>query len=177
MDWIAKVTWASEERLLAEMASWEPLPDQSDPRWDALTSASDDLWAGSERVIAAAEASGEHGWLRVAVKVFEHASDWDLHGAMQSIRHGPEKAYMGVPDGIATFARELEQLTRHHRAGTRLWTVRELGILRQLTSLPFLVDRLHDEHPSVAREAVSSIRMLAQVHPTAAALLADLLAD
>jgi hypothetical protein len=171
------VTWASEERLLADMAGWEPLPDQSDPRWDALTPEGDRLWAESERVIAAADASGEHGWLRVAVKVFEHASDWDLHGGMQSIRHGPEKAYMGVPDGIATFARELEPLTRHHRAGTRLWTVWELGILRELTSLPFLVDRLHDEHPAVAREAVRSIQMLAQDHAAAAALLPELPSD
>ena len=114
-------TWASEEHLLAEMETWEPLPDQTDGRWDAEKPESDQLWADVDRVLAAADAAGEHGWLRVAVRVFEHATDWDLHGAMQSIRHGPERAYLAVPDGIKLFAERLEALSRSQRAGTRMW--------------------------------------------------------
>jgi hypothetical protein len=163
-----RVTWKTEDQLLAEMAAWEPLPDEADPRWETASPGSDELWANTERLLAAADATGDRGWLRVAVSVFEHAADWDLHGAMQSIRHGPERAFMAVPDGIGTFARELEALSRHPRAGTRLWTVRELGILRQLSSLPHLLDRLEDQHPAVASEAINSLHMLAQNHPDAA---------
>jgi hypothetical protein len=160
--------WETEDQLLAEMTSWEPLPDEADPRWEAVSPGSDELWANSERLLAAAKASGDHGWLRVAVRVFEHAADWDLHGAMQSIRHGPERAFIAVPAGIGTFARELEALSQHARAGTRLWAVRELGILRQLSSLPYLLYRLEDQHPAVASQAVDSLHMLAQDHPEAA---------
>ena len=169
--------WETEDQLLAEMTSWKPLPGEADPRWDAVSPGSDELWANSERLLAAAEASGDLRWLRVAVRVFEHAADWDLHGAMQGIRHGPERAFLAVPDGIGTFARELEVLSQHPRAGTRLWTVRELGILRQLTSLPYLVDRLEDRHPAVASEAVNSLAMLAQDHPEAAVAVSRVTGD
>ena len=166
------MTWEVEDELLAEMATWEPLPSESDPRWDDESRESDELWAHADRVLAAARMAGERGWLRVAVRGFEYAADWDLHGGMQGIRHGPEKAFMAVPDGLATFARELEPLSRHPRAGTRLWTVRELGILRQVSSLPYLMGRLDDEHAGVAAEALNSLHMLAQEHPEAAAEVA-----
>jgi hypothetical protein len=154
---------ATETELLAAMATWEPLPDQGDPRWE---SDSDDggVWAASDRLRAAADASGANGWREVAVRVFEHAADWDLHGAMQGIRHGPEKAFTGK-DGGREFAMRLGPLTQHERPGTRLWVARELGILRQLGSLPLLVSLLDDPHPSVATEARFSIEMLAQRHP------------
>jgi hypothetical protein len=154
------------------MATWEPLPDEDDVRWesDAPTGA---VWAASERLQEAADASGANGWREVAIRVFEHASDWDLHGAMQGIRHGPEQAFAGA-DGDAEFAARLELLTRHARAGTRLWVARELGILRQLSSLASLVDLLDDQNLRVATQARSSIEMLAQRHPNAAQVLSDL---
>ena len=52
--------------------------------------------------------------------------------------------------------------------------VRELGILRELSSLPYLLERTRDPNPDVAAEAVDSIDMLAQEHPEAAAALAHL---
>jgi hypothetical protein len=145
------------------MDTWVPLPEEDDPRWDDV----DDAWADAERLIAASSASGAHGWRRVAVRVFEHAADWDLHGMMQSIRHGPERAFGASERAHEEFARRLEPLSTHGRAGTRLWVVRELGILRQLSSLPYLVWRSRDLHPAVAEEALLSIEMLGQCHPTA----------
>jgi hypothetical protein len=153
------------------MQSWEPLQDETDRRWRARTPDSDELWAGAERLIAAADAAGERGWLRVAVRVFEHAADWDLHGMMQGIRHGPERAFMAVPDGLSRFAHDMEALSIHPRAGARLWAVRELGILRQSSSLAFLLERLDDPHPAVAAEALTSLEMLAQVHIEVAEML------
>jgi len=163
------VAWVDESELLDAMAAWEPLPDQRDPRWD---SQSDDggVWAAADRLREAADASGDNQWHEAAIAVFEHASDWDLHGAMQGIRHGPERAFSG-PEGEREFATRLEPVTQHARAGTRLWVARELGILRQLSSLPSLVRLLGDPHRSVAEQARTSIEMLAQRHPEAAAAL------
>ena len=155
--------WSAEVQLLAEMDTWAPLPDENDPLWDDA----DDAWADAERLIAAAYASGAHEWRRVAVRVFEHAADWDLNGMMQSIRHGPEQAFGVSEQASEEFARRLEPLSTHARAGTRLWVVRELGILRQLSSLPYLVWRTRDQHPAVAEEALLSIEMLGQCHRAA----------
>ncbi|GIG21587.1 hypothetical protein Cch01nite_23110 [Cellulomonas chitinilytica] len=154
--------WTREDDLLAEMSFWVPLPDEADPRWDD----EDDAWADAARLLSAADASGEHGWQEVAVRVYEHAADWDAHGMMQGIRHGPERAFPGEP-GSAAFARRLEPLTEQVRTGTRLWAVRELGILRQLSSLPSLLDRTQDPSPAVAAAAVVSVEMLGQRHPLA----------
>jgi hypothetical protein len=173
--------WQTEDELLADLHSWSPLPDEADPRWhaltpdgDALTPEGDALWTAAQRLLDAADAAGERGWLRVAVRVFEHAADWDLHDMMQGIRHGPERAFLAVPDGTPRFAHELEALSHHPRSGTRLWTVRELGILRQRSSLGFLLERIDDPHPAVAQEALTSLEMLAQVHTAVAEMLARL---
>jgi hypothetical protein len=157
------MAWATERALLDALDRWMPLPDENDPRWDS----DQDAWADAERLIAAADEAGEHLSRRAAVKVFEHAAAWDLHGMMQSIRHGPERAFPDSDLGSQEFATMLEPLTTHDRDGTRWWVVRELGILRQLSSLPYLLARVRDENPNVAEEALASIEMLGQVHPAA----------
>ncbi|MFC6006301.1 HEAT repeat domain-containing protein [Angustibacter luteus] len=153
--------WANEAELLAALSTWEPLPDEDDPRWD-----DDEVWRDAERLIQAADAAGDAGWREAAVRVFEHAADWDLNGMMPHIRHGPERAYP-EDSGSQEFAHRLEQLAGHVRAGTRLWIVRELGLLRQLSSLPVILERLTDPHPRVADTAVDSLHMLAQVYAEA----------
>jgi HEAT repeat protein len=88
---------------------------------------------------------------------------------MQSVRHGPERAA-----GPAALAALLEPLAGHPRAGTRLWSVRELGILRQRSSLESLIDALDDGDEQVRVEARRSLEMLAQVDPDAADVVAGL---
>ena len=156
------MTWANESDLLAEMDSWTPLPGEDDPRWDQADPPGP-LWQQAQRLLDAAYACGERRWQRAAVRVFEFAADWPLHGMMQSLRHGPERAF-GGPGGSAELARLLEPLTRHPRAGTRLWVAAELGILRQVDSLPALVALTEDELGEVADEARLAIAMLAQEH-------------
>lgn len=159
------MAWTSEQELLTAMDKWIPLPNEGDSRWDR----DDDAWADADRLIAAADAAGTHMWREVAVRVFEHAADWDLNGMMQSIRHGPERAFAPDDAGSAEFAARLEPLAVHERTGTRLWVVRELGILRQLSSLPVLVECARDPRTRVAKEAMASIGMLGQNHPAAKA--------
>jgi hypothetical protein len=155
--------WGSEGELLDEMASWEPLPDEDDPRWET-DDATSGVWAQLSRLLAAAGAAGAQRWRRVAIEVFRHAASWDVHGAMLDLRHGPEQAFLD--DGSA-FARSLEPLTRSSRAGTRLWVARELGVLREVSSLPHLLQLLPDPSDDVAGQAQDSIDMLAQRHPEA----------
>lgn len=73
--------FAVEADLLAVMDCWLPLPDEGDSGWD------EDGWAwpATERLLAAADLCGEKGWRRGARIVFEHAADWDIHGAMRGI--------------------------------------------------------------------------------------------
>lgn len=157
--------WRSEQVLLEDMRTWEPLPDETDPRWSVDPDGAG-VWADLQRLVDAADASGQHGWREVAVRVFEHAASWDVYEAMQSIRHGPERAFAG-PRQAADFALGLEPLMRHPRAGTRLWVARELGILRQVSSLSGLVALFQDPWPAVSEEARNSVAMLAQVHAEA----------
>lgn len=161
-----QVTWTTEDELLRDMESWDALPDEDDPRW-ADAEPPGPVWDGAKRLLAAVDECGARGWTTAAIRAYTLMADWDCHGVMLSMRHGFERAFMHGPDddaGSVAFALALEPLTTHERAGTRLWAVAELGVLRELSSLSYVVDRLDDEHPAVAEEARSSLVMLAQRH-------------
>lgn len=113
----------------------------------------------------------ERGWKSAVGQTYERAARGDLDGLMQSIRHGPERAFGEDLDG---FADVLEPLVDHPRPGTRQWSVRELGILRLRRSLPVLLHAAADPVGAVRAEARLSVQMLAQCHPEAATALAAL---
>jgi hypothetical protein len=89
---------------------------------------------------------------------------------MLSPRHGPEQAFT---DDLDAFADVLEPLASHPRAGTRQWSVHELGVLRRGRSLPVLVHAAHDQITEVREAARAAIDTLAQLHSDAADALAD----
>jgi hypothetical protein len=153
-----------EEEFLGAIRSIPALADSDSAIWDQA-----EPWEDAYRLLAAADVIGERGWIRGVVPVFERAARGDLYEMMQDIRHGPERA-----TEVADLAALLEPLTRHERAGTRQWSVRELGILRQRSSLQPLVDALRDDDEEVRREARTSLEMLGQVHPDAADWLSRL---
>jgi hypothetical protein len=153
-----------EAGFLGAVHSIPPLADSDSAIWDQ-----EESWDDAYRLLAAADVIGERGWVRGVVPVFERAAKGDLYELMQDIRHGPERVA-----GAAELAALLEPLTRHERAGARQWSVRELGILRQGSSLQPLVDALRDDDEEVRREARTSIEMLGQVHPDAAYLVSGL---
>jgi hypothetical protein len=158
----AELRALSEEAFLAELDRLPALADEDDDAvWDQEGS-----WDAVYRLLAAAKVIGERGWVKAIVPLFERAAKGDLYGTMLDIRHGPERA---ISDS-AEFAAMLEPLTKHPRAGTRRWSVRELGILRQRSSLQPLVDALADEDDEVREEARQSLEMLAQDHPEVASL-------
>lgn len=154
-----------EEEFLAAIRSIPALADSDSAIWDQ-----EEPWADAYRLLAAADVIGERGWIRGVVPAFERAAKGDLYEVMQDIRHGPERAAEA-----AELAALLEPLTKHERAGTRQWSVRELGILRQRSSLQPLVDALRDDDDEEVRgEARTSLEMLGQVHPDAVNCLSRL---
>jgi HEAT repeat protein len=153
-----------EDAFLAAVRAIPALAASDSPSWDQEGS-----WDDAYRLLAAADVIGERGWVRAVVPVFERVARGDLYGTMQDVRHGPERAA-----GAAALAGLLEPLASHPRAGTRQWSVRELGILRQRSSLQPLIDALGDDDELVRAEARLSLEMLAQVHPDAAEVVAGL---
>lgn len=140
------------------------LPDSDDPSWES----SEDPWVDLCRLVAAADVVGMNGWRSAVTKIFERAALGDVYDMMQSIRHGPERAFS---DDIAPLVAILEPLARHARPGTRQWSIRELGICRQHSSLSALLDALDDPVAQVRDEAHCSLEMLAQVDPEAAEIV------
>jgi HEAT repeats len=157
----AELRALDEDGFLAAVRAIPALADSDSPSWDQ-----EEGWDHAYRLLAAADVIGERGWVKAVVPIFEQAARGDLFEAMQAIRHGPERAV-----GAAQLAALLEPLTTHPRAGTRQWSVRELGILRQRSSLQPLVAALDDEDEEVRVEASRSLKMLAQVHPDAAGVV------
>jgi HEAT repeat protein len=160
----AELRVLDEDAFLAAVRAIPALADSDSPSWDQEAS-----WDDAYRLLAAADVIGERGWFAAIVPVFERAASGDLYETMQSIRHGPERAA-----GPSALAALLEPLASHPRAGTRQWSVRELGILRQRSSLQPLIDALDDDDEQVRVGARRSLEMLAQMHPDAAEVVAGL---
>lgn len=153
----------NEADFLGAVTKIGALADSDDSCWDDSQS-----WTAAYRLIAAADVAGERGWTSTVGPIFERVALGDLNGLMQSVRHGPERAF---DDDLNGFANVLEPLVDHQRPRTRQWAVRELGILRLRRSLSALLRAAADPVVEVRNEAMTSLRMLAQRHPEAAAAL------
>ena len=160
----AELRVLDEDAFLAAVRAIPALADSDAPSWEQ-----EEFWDDAYRLLAAADVIGELGWVRAVVPVFERVARGDLYESMQAVRHGPERAA-----GAAALAALPEPLASHPRAGTGQWSVRELGILRQRSSLQPLLDALEDDDEQVRVEARRSLEMLAQVHPDAAEVVAGL---
>jgi hypothetical protein len=160
----AELRVLDEDALLSAVCAIPALADSDSLSWER-----EESWDDAYRLLAAADVIGERGWVRAVVPVFERVARGDLYETMQWVRHGPERAA-----GAAALAALLEPLASHPRAGTRQWSVRELGILRQRSSLQPLIDVLDDDDEQVRIEARGSLEMLAQVHSDAAEVVAGL---
>lgn len=147
----------SDDELVALLGAVEPLPDvdYDDAAWDV-----DATWDRLELLLAIADAIGERRLVRAIAPLFARAGLDDPGDLMQGLRHGPERA---VASG-RQLAEILVPLLPHARAGCRRWVVRELGILREPDTLPYLLAALEDPEPRVREETCSSLSMLAQVH-------------
>lgn len=157
---------ADESMFLAAVVQIPPLADSDDAQWNDY-----DAWNDVYRLLAAAKVVGLRGWRSGVLPIFERVALGDLNETMESIRHGPEQAFSNDSDAFLDL---LEPLTAHARAGTRQWSVDELGIYGELRSLPFILGAVHDPVDLVRDAARGSLRRLARHHPAAAAALADL---
>jgi hypothetical protein len=163
--WVPGEGIERKRRLLAErtnediVAILDDLPgipevDDGDPYWDDASHLE-----AVELLLALADEVGERRLTESITGLFVRAALGDVFGAMQGIRHGPEKAV--APD-FGRLAVILRPLAQHERAGCRRWSIRELGILRDRAASDVLKASLDDPVEEVRREARRSLQMLEQ---------------
>jgi hypothetical protein len=129
---VEEMATASDEEVLAKLAAVEPLPDESDPRWN-----DDAFWFEvTYRFLGLGEVSASRK-LRPAVRLMlERACYGDPGETMRVLRHTFEAIYK--PDW-KSLADEYLTLARAPRLGTRLWAIdglididdpRAIGVLK-----------------------------------------------
>jgi len=142
----------SDPALLALLDSIEPLPDEDDRAWDAPGT-----FDRAELLLAIAEEVGDRRLVEAIAPLYERVALGDVYESMPTIRHGPERAIERDWERLTAIMRPL---ARHERAGTRQWSVRELGLLRDPSGLPELIAALVDPEELVRYQACSSLTMV-----------------
>lgn len=150
---------APDAQLLDELAALPGLPDHGDRAWENPRTGHT-----LQVLMALAElCSGRR--LRPAVPLLlGRACLGDPGGSMSNLRHHIEAIYK--PDWPALTAACLP-LLESPRAGTRLWTAHQCGVLRDAACVPGLVALLSDPIGQVRMEAVRSLVMICARRPEA----------
>jgi len=154
----------NETQLQQRLHGFEPLADEGDATWRSPSE-----WSRLWWLLAASEVVGERRWKGLVRLIYLKTAYGEIDGRMQSVRHGPERAFKGDLQG---FADVLEPLLLNERRGTRYWAVRELGILRMRSSLEPLIAAAAEDDRRIRKEAIDSLHMLSQRHPEAGEALA-----
>lgn len=81
---------------------------------------------------------------------------------VRGLRHSREAIF--TPD-LGALARVCELATHSFKKGARLWSVVQLGVLKESSSEPALSARLTDEAGEVRSEAAFALRSLVRAHP------------
>jgi hypothetical protein len=146
----------SDEELIERLCEMPPLPQVPD---EDLVWADDATWERAELLIAFADAIGDRQLIAAIGPLYEHAALGDAFEMMQGIRHGPERAVAPDWDILVEI---MKPLVRHSRAGCRRWAIRELGLLRDVATIPVLMEALTDVEPWVRQEVCKSLHMVAE---------------
>ena len=165
----SRLATLSNQELLDSLSTLEPLPDESDPGWDDADST---LWDRTGEFLAYADEVAGRRLIEGVGLVLERACFGDPGEMMRGLRHSLEHAVNGDWDRLAAIC--ASALTSG-RAGTRLWAVNELAILRDPSSVDVLVRALGDGEAAIRSETCLAAEMLAQQHPVVAASLLPIL--
>lgn len=151
----ADFTRLSDEEFIELLRELPPLPQvpDGDPIWT-----DDATWDAVERLLAFADEIGNRRLASAIRPLYELASLGDAFEMMQAIRHGPERAV--APDW-GVLIEIMKPLVRHPRAGCRRWAIRELGLLRDVGTIPLLMAALSDDEAWVRQEVCMSLQMVA----------------
>jgi hypothetical protein len=147
---------ASDERVLAELAAVEPLPDESDPRWN-----DDHFWfIIAYRFLGLGEVAALRK-LRPAVRLMlERACYGDPGETMRGLRHTFEAIYK--PDW-KSLADEYLVLARAPRLGTRLWAIDGLIVVDDARAIPVFEESVREDPEDIRWRAEIGLERL--LHP------------
>jgi hypothetical protein len=147
---------ASDERVLAELAAVEPLPDESDPRWN-----DDHFWfIIAYRFLGLGEVAALRK-LRPAVRLMlERACYGDPGETMRGLRHTFEAIYN--PDW-KSLADEYLVLARAPRLGTRLWAIDGLIVVDDARAIPVFEESVREDPEDIRWRAEIGLERL--LHP------------
>jgi hypothetical protein len=146
----------SDEQLLVELSRVPVLPDDAADAWR-----SDETWSLARRYVAIGDVAAERK-LKSAVRLLlERASYGDPGEMMRGLRHVLEA--IATPDWSFLAKAYVDASSFPHR-GARLWAVAGLGVLRDASTMPALLQALRDPAVEVCKEACQAIRMMCQDH-------------
>lgn len=153
---VAEMAAASDERVLAELAAVEPLPDESDPRWN-----DDHFWfIIAYRFLGLGEVAALRK-LRPAVRLMlERACYGDPGETMRGLRHTFEAIYK--PDW-KSLADEYLVLARAPRLGTRLWAIDGLIVVDDARAIPVFEESVREDPEDIRWRAEIGLERL--LHP------------
>ncbi len=151
----------SDADLLRDLALLSPLPDEY--VWFGITGRDNPVWSEPETeqqlitFLAMAGLVAERKLREGVPLLLEKASYGDMGETMRGLRHALETAYAPDWSGLVDVCIKAAQ---HERPGTRLWAIRELGILRDSRALPVLLDAIYDRAYLVRNKAIFSLSMV-----------------
>ncbi|MDX2139610.1 MAG: HEAT repeat domain-containing protein [Chloroflexota bacterium] len=153
----------TDSELLNELRHFSPLPDD-DWRFPRTSTAwtKGETWETVYLYLALAELVAQRQ-LREGVKyLLDNACYGDPGETMRTLRGYCEQAFN--PDWHE-LADVCVVTAKSQNKGARLWSIRQLGVLRDPRSLTVLVDALYDTAQLVRLEAITSLEMLLQKSP------------
>jgi hypothetical protein len=144
---------ASEDEVLAALAAIEPLPDESDGRWDDLN-----FWyTVAERFLGLAQVARQRK-LRPAVRlILERACYGDPNEIMRGLRHVFEEIYNPDWDLLAD---EYLALARAERLGTRMWAIDSLIVMEDERARPVFEESLREDPEDISASAKIGLERL-----------------
>jgi hypothetical protein len=143
--------------ILSELKDLEPLPDEDHKSWS-----SQKLWQRAHLFVALGSIAADRKLRDAPQLLLERACHGDPGELMRGLRHQVEAIYTPHWKALAQLC---VKLSASRRPGTRLWSVHQLGVLREPGAIGALAARMADTSPLVREEADQALKMLCAEHP------------
>jgi hypothetical protein len=160
-EYIARVKAARSRRtdaeVLDELRALAALPDDGDAEWEL-----DATWTRAYELVALSEVVAERHLVDGIGLVLDKMCLGDRDDMMMcGMRHAFEAA---VDKDWPRLTSICVSRCTSERAGTRYWAVDELGVLRDPSALPTVLEMFGDRDVGVAQAALRAAAMTIQVH-------------
>jgi hypothetical protein len=154
---------ATDEAILAELAALPVLPAENDPAWE-----DERTWYElADRFTALADVAAHRRLYAAIPLLLERASYGDPGEMMRGLRHCLEAI---VNPDWHRLTDSCIQIATASQPGARLWSLDELGILRDPRALPIVIGALDDVADEVRTVACRSLAMICQRDATSRAV-------